>query len=61
MLEFRDWLRTNANDRELYARTKQALARQDWKCTQDYADAKTPVIDEILARARKTNSELNAC
>ncbi len=53
MLAFRDWLRSNASDRELYAATKRALARQDWKYTQNYADAKTAVIDEIISRMQK--------
>jgi GrpB-like predicted nucleotidyltransferase (UPF0157 family) len=52
MLMFRDWLRRNAADRDLYARTKLALAQKEWKHVQDYADAKTVVIEEILARAR---------
>jgi GrpB-like predicted nucleotidyltransferase (UPF0157 family) len=52
MLMFRDWLRSHAADRELYARTKRALARNEWKYMQNYADAKTGVIEEILARAR---------
>ena len=39
-------------DRRLYARTKRALARKEWKYAQNYADAKTAVIEEILARAR---------
>ncbi len=52
MLAFRDWLRTNEADRELYARTKRTLARREWKYTQDYADAKTPVIEEIMSRVR---------
>jgi GrpB-like predicted nucleotidyltransferase (UPF0157 family) len=52
MLIFRDWLRTNEDDRELYARSKRALAEQHWKYTQNYADAKTPVIEEIMSRAR---------
>ena len=52
ILLFRDWLRSNAWDRELYRRTKLALAEQDWKYVQNYADAKTAVIEEILARAR---------
>lgn len=51
MLGFRDWLRANAGDRELYARCKRALARQDWKYVQNYADAKTAAIEEILGRA----------
>jgi len=52
ILVFRDWLRKNAADRELYARTKLALAQREWKDVQDYADAKAPVIEEILERAR---------
>ena len=50
MVAFRDRLRTDAADRELYARTKRALARQVWKYTQNYADAKTAVVEEILSR-----------
>lgn len=52
VLLFRDWLRTHPGDRELYARTKRELAGQNWKYGQNYADAKTPVIEEILGRAR---------
>ena len=51
MLMFRDRLRNNAADRDLYARAKLALAQQEWKYVQNYADAKTAVIDEIIARA----------
>jgi GrpB-like predicted nucleotidyltransferase (UPF0157 family) len=54
ILQFRDWLRTHAADRDLYARTKLALARQQWKTVDDYAGAKTAVIEEILRRARLT-------
>ncbi|MBV9401898.1 MAG: GrpB family protein [Bryobacterales bacterium] len=52
MLAFRRALRTNEADRELYARSKRALAQQEWKYTQNYADAKAPVIEEIMSRAR---------
>ena len=48
---FRDWLRANPGDRELYARTKRDLAERDWERVQDYADAKTAVVAEIMARA----------
>ena len=51
MVRFRDWLRTRSDDRELYARTKRALAEQNWKYTQNYADAKSAVVEEIMARA----------
>ena len=54
MLLFRDWLRTNDADRELYARTKRELGAQEWKYVQNYADAKTAVVEEILARADAT-------
>jgi GrpB-like predicted nucleotidyltransferase (UPF0157 family) len=53
ILVFRDWLRANRSDRELYERTKRELARRDWKYVQNYADAKTAVIEEIIARARE--------
>lgn len=51
VLMFRDWLRGNAADRDLYARAKRELARQEWKYVQNYADAKTAVIEQIIARA----------
>jgi GrpB-like predicted nucleotidyltransferase (UPF0157 family) len=51
MVRFRDWLRTHAEDRALYERTKRDLASRKWKYTQDYADAKTEVVGQILARA----------
>jgi GrpB-like predicted nucleotidyltransferase (UPF0157 family) len=51
MLTFRDWLRGNAADRDLYGTTKLALARKEWRDVQDYADAKTAVIEKIMARA----------
>ena len=54
VLGFRDWLRTNAADRELYERTKRDLAKKEWKYTQNYADAKTKVIEEIIRRAGLT-------
>jgi GrpB-like predicted nucleotidyltransferase (UPF0157 family) len=55
-LLFRNWLRSNDSDRRLYERTKRELARTTWKYMQNYADAKTTVVQEILARAQK-NSE----
>jgi GrpB-like predicted nucleotidyltransferase (UPF0157 family) len=53
MLAFRDHLRANRPDRELYERTKRELAGRDWKYVQNYADAKTAVVEEIVARARE--------
>lgn len=57
MLLFRDWLRSHSDDRELYEQTKRDLARRDWMYTQQYADAKTEVVEAILARARKGTIE----
>ncbi|GAA6620697.1 GrpB family protein [Scytonema sp. NUACC26] len=53
MLLFRNWLRCNPGDRQLYEQTKRQLAQQSWKYTQNYADAKSTVVAEILARAQK--------
>lgn len=51
MLRFRDWLRTHEDDRELYAQAKRALAQRDWAFTQNYADAKSDVVQQIISRA----------
>lgn len=51
MVGFRDWLRSHDEDRELYARTKRELAARTWRHIQHYADAKTAVVEEIVARA----------
>jgi len=51
MLDFRDWLRVNEADRELYERAKRELAGQDWRYVQNYADAKSAMIEDIMARA----------
>lgn len=51
MVGFRDWLRSHDEDRALYERTKRELAGREWKFVQNYADAKTEVVAEILARA----------
>ena len=51
MLIFRDRLRTNESDRELYERTKRDLTKQEWKYGQNYADAKSAVVEEVMTRA----------
>jgi GrpB-like predicted nucleotidyltransferase (UPF0157 family) len=51
LLAFRDWLRSNEEDRKLYERTKQELASRTWKYMQNYADAKSEVVAEIMTRA----------
>jgi GrpB-like predicted nucleotidyltransferase (UPF0157 family) len=56
MLLFRDWLRENTADRELYLQTKSDLARQNWGYVQNYADAKTTVVEAIMTRAAEGRS-----
>lgn len=51
MLTFRDRLRSHEAERKLYERCKQELAARTWRHTQHYADAKSKVVEEILARA----------
>ena len=54
MLMFRDWLSENLADRDFYLRTKRELAEKDWKFVQNYADAKSKVVESIIARARSS-------
>jgi GrpB-like predicted nucleotidyltransferase (UPF0157 family) len=56
LLRFRDQLRASETDRLLYESTKRALAQQKWKYMQNYADAKTAVVEQILLRANGTES-----
>ena len=55
-LLLRDHLRDNEEDRELYARTKRDLAKRDWPSMDHYAEAKTEVIEGIIARAEAARS-----
>ena len=52
MLLFRDRLRSHPEDRELYQRTKRELAAARWSYVQDYADAKSSVVEQIIASAQ---------
>jgi GrpB-like predicted nucleotidyltransferase (UPF0157 family) len=51
ILAFRNWLRQHDADRQLYEQTKRDLAAQIWQDIQQYADAKSEVVQTILARA----------
>jgi GrpB-like predicted nucleotidyltransferase (UPF0157 family) len=51
MLAFRDWLRANEADRRRYQTAKRELAQREWEFVQNYADAKTAVVEEIIIRA----------
>jgi GrpB-like predicted nucleotidyltransferase (UPF0157 family) len=52
MLAFRDWLRVNGEDRQRYESVKRELADRTWKHVQNYADAKSDIVREILRRAQ---------
>jgi GrpB-like predicted nucleotidyltransferase (UPF0157 family) len=56
MVAFRDRLRSDEADRILYERAKLDLAGKTWKFVQEYADAKTTVVKEILSRAYSPSS-----
>jgi GrpB-like predicted nucleotidyltransferase (UPF0157 family) len=56
MLAFRDRLRKNDSDRELYEHAKRELAAKEWTYVQDYADAKTEVVEAIIARAQASDA-----
>jgi GrpB-like predicted nucleotidyltransferase (UPF0157 family) len=52
---FRDWLRSHPEDRDLYASTKQRLAKDTAAQPGDYNLAKNDVIDDIYARIFAAN------
>ena len=52
-LDYRDWLRAHPEDRDRYAAVKRELAGRHWNTMQDYADAKSDVVQEIKTRMRK--------
>jgi GrpB-like predicted nucleotidyltransferase (UPF0157 family) len=55
LLLLRDRLRENPAERQLYEQTKRELASRTWKYVQDYADAKSEVIEGIISRARRVD------
>lgn len=52
MLLFRDRLHSHPEDRELYQRTKRELAAARWSYGQNYANAKSSVVEQIIAAAQ---------
>jgi GrpB-like predicted nucleotidyltransferase (UPF0157 family) len=50
MVRFRDRLRTDPESLDRYLATKRRLAAQHWDTMQDYADQKSEVVEELLAR-----------
>lgn len=51
MITFRDHLRVDPVDRALYEGVKRDLADREWRFVQNYADAKSQVVTDIMQRA----------
>jgi GrpB-like predicted nucleotidyltransferase (UPF0157 family) len=51
MVAFRDRCRSHPEERDLYLAAKQALAARTWRYVQHYANAKSEVVEAIIARA----------
>ena len=55
-LIFRHRLRCNSDDRNRYEHTKRELAMKEWPDGNAYADAKSDVIESIIAAAQPANA-----
>lgn len=51
-LAFRDWLVEHPEDARAYERFKRELARRRWRSRDDYAEAKSRFVADVLDRAR---------
>lgn len=56
MITFRNWLNSHLEDRLLYLEKKQELSKRVWQYRQEYADAKSAVVNDILNRATNHKS-----
>jgi len=56
-LAFRNRLRADAADRQLYESVKRELAARDWEDTNAYAQAKSEVVERILDKNEITAAE----
>lgn len=57
MIQFRDWLIHNKDDRERYANVKRMLAKKTWKYLQNYADAKSTIVGEIFEHIKEQSNK----
>jgi GrpB-like predicted nucleotidyltransferase (UPF0157 family) len=57
MLLFRDRLRADDADRDAYLQVKRDLAMRTWRHVQQYADSKSAIIQQIMARASAANQQ----
>ncbi|HTN80731.1 MAG TPA: GrpB family protein [Acidimicrobiales bacterium] len=56
-LDLRDWLRTDEDGRARYAAVKRELSTRAWDDVNDYADAKSDIVQDTLRRARAWRCE----
>jgi len=49
-IAFRNQLRSDPEDRSAYEQAKRTLAKREWGDMNDYADAKTEVVEAIIAK-----------
>ena len=57
LLAFRDRLRSNADDRQLYESLKRRLVQDDWPDMNAYARAKSEVVEQIMVRALRDEAD----
>jgi GrpB protein len=57
MLHFRDWLRNKYADSGAYMQIKRHLAQRTRRHVQHYADAKTTIVEQIIARATRAGPD----
>lgn len=56
MIAFRDRLRSDGEDRHRYEALKRELSKRDWPNMNDYARAKTEMVEEVIARALRLSN-----
>ena len=56
-LSFRNQLRANDEDRSAYEQVKRTLAKCEWDDMNDYADAKSDIVEAIIAKGIRAFSE----
>ena len=56
-LAFRDQLRSNEEDRSAYEQAKRTLASREWGDMNEYAEAKTEIVEAIIAKGLRVFGE----
>src|SRR5436190_7223012 len=59
LIAFRDRLRSNSEDRSLYESVKRNLAKEEWSDMNEYARAKSDVVERIIDRALREVGDLD--